>query len=521
MILTLYLLKSILAMSILLVLYRLFLEKEKMHHFNRFYLLGAIVFSIIIPFLPTGLAFMGTVETPSVGQILLPNVEIGQKISESHEVLLLSPTIVTIILYLMVFSYLCVKFGKNLLSLIKKAKINQTLIYKGAKIVLLEKCDSPFTFWNYIYLTRAEYESNRVDRQLLDHELTHARQKHSWDVIFVEILMVIFWFNPILRWYKTAIQLNHEFLADDAVIEKYKEVKSYQYLLLDTIQNNNKIYLASNINFHLTQKRLKMMTKKSSSKRKKVLIFSMLPIVLILLFSLGSPAISQNQNTQIKNEIQVDPSKAKDRYFGQAIVHYKTEDGKTKVISYKSLNKAIKSKIPPPPPMPPSPSGRKQHNKEIEPLPKGTVVFLSENGSIRIDNNDNTMAPPPPPSVNPNVQKAPKAPKMAKAPKAVKPTKEIKSPKAPKAPKAVKAPKPPKAHRGISIDGSIPPPPPPPPPPTSIKDLARDGAIFYIDDKKVSSEIAIKLWGQDGNKVGSIDVKSGHDGKTSVYLIKK
>ncbi len=494
MILALYILKSTLAMSIMLIFYKFFLEREKMHYFNRVYLLGAILLSMIVPFLPTGLPIASTDIQPVVESISSTHPVILDALTDSVQTPLIDLSRIFITLYLVVLSFFTLKFGKNLFFLVKKVKGNETRYYKGARIVLLDDSISPFTFWNYIFLRRKDYESNKVDQQLLDHELTHARQKHSWDILFIEFVMLIFWFNPILRWYKTAIQLNHEFLADDSVIEKYKTVKTYQYLLLDTIENNNKIYLASNINFHLTQKRLKMMTKKSSSMRKKVLIFSIVPMIIGLLIGFGNPAISQNENTQINKTVGSDSGIAKDKYFEHSIVNYTTKDGKTKAISYKSLSKDVKSKIPPPP-SPPVPPGTKQKNPKIDPLPKGTIVYLTDDGSIHIgDKKKGVMAPPPPPPPN--------------APKAAKKIFYIKAPVPPSAAKAAKAP--------IAPVAPIPPPPPP-----TFDDLAKEGAKFYFDGKEVSVKEVQRLWKDGIDDIEKIDVKKGKDGKKTVHITKK
>ncbi len=70
-----------------------------------------------------------------------------------------------------------------------------------------------FSFLHWIVISRSDYESN-FDT-ILNHELVHVRQRHSWDVIFLEILQVVFWFNPILIIYKKTIQQVHEYLADE------------------------------------------------------------------------------------------------------------------------------------------------------------------------------------------------------------------------------------------------------------------------------------------------------------------
>jgi beta-lactamase regulating signal transducer with metallopeptidase domain len=86
------------------------------------------------------------------------------------------------------------------------------------------------------------------------HEFTHVKEKHSRDVIFIELLQTIFWFNPMLIFYKKAIQLNHEYLADEAVVRVYDNVPAYQLLLLDKTAYDCNAYLTSNFNYSVTKK---------------------------------------------------------------------------------------------------------------------------------------------------------------------------------------------------------------------------------------------------------------------------
>jgi hypothetical protein len=233
-------------------------------------------------------------------------------------------------------------------------------------------------------------------------------------------------------------------------------------------------------------------------------------MILVLLLGLGSPVISQNHPELPKSEFQGEPSSARDRYFENTIFHYETADGKTKVISYKSMDQDIKSKIPPPPPMPPSPSDTEQKNKEIDPLPKGTVVFLTKDGSIHIGGKKEgvmTMPPPPPP---PHEPKALNNPKDFKTPNPPNP------PNPPMPPVPVKG-----AAPHVPPVAPVAPPPPPPPSGPSLDDLAEAGAIFYIDDKVVSSKEAITLWEDNMDDVSCIDFKKDDDGNMSVHIKKK
>lgn len=84
----------------------------------------------------------------------------------------------------------------------------------GYTLVLLKDDVLPFTFLNYFFVSQKQYNESALEPEILEHELAHIQQRHSCDILFIEILKCVFWFNPILVLYKKAIELNHEFLAD-------------------------------------------------------------------------------------------------------------------------------------------------------------------------------------------------------------------------------------------------------------------------------------------------------------------
>jgi hypothetical protein len=118
-------------------------------------------------------------------------------------------------------------------------------------LVLIEEKIAPFSFWNYIFLNKSIYQTKGIESDILLHELTHVKQKHTWDILFVELFLIVFWWNPILYLYKKAIQLNHEFLADREVLA-HTQVPTYQQLLLQNA-TGNALYLTSSSTFSITK----------------------------------------------------------------------------------------------------------------------------------------------------------------------------------------------------------------------------------------------------------------------------
>ncbi len=286
-----YIYKSSLVLFLFYVFYKVFLENEKMHMFNRFYLLFALLLSINIPFLKI------KTETEIPFQILRIKASETNRINQNlptlnnynWKTILVTLSIIMTILFI-------IRFIKNLTSLYKRIKINQSIIYKNTKIILLDDVVIPYSFFNHIFINKKEFQSNKIQEEILSHELVHVHQKHSLDIIFIELLKALFWFNPIIYAYKKAIQLNHEFLADEHVINKHKNISFYQTLLLEN-QASATSNLASNLNYLTTKKRIIMMTKITSEKN----IFLRKTLVLpVLLLSFTISCVKDNNSSKVK-----------------------------------------------------------------------------------------------------------------------------------------------------------------------------------------------------------------------------
>lgn len=271
--------KSSLSLFVLLVIYHLVLERQKMHKFNRFYLLFSLVFSLVLPFVTIKIARESTVSVQQTYKYLAQNIQI-----QNQAVVVQSFDYTSLILgclYVLITLLLIFRFINNLLKIYSKIKNGNRMVYKNASLVLVDEQIAPHTFLSYIFLNKTDYHNQKIEEQLYSHELIHVTQKHTWDVLFIEALKTIFWFNPLFLFYKKAIQLNHEFLADENVVTSFNDVPFYQNLLLLHANTNSISGLTSNLNYSVTKKRFIMMTKTVS--KTKVLLSK---IVLLLLFSI-------------------------------------------------------------------------------------------------------------------------------------------------------------------------------------------------------------------------------------------
>lgn len=316
-----FLIKSSISLVALLAVYYLFLEKEKMHRFNRFYLLFSLVFSLVLPFI--------TIEV--VQEITQPTVNAGNIQIVQGSVIAVEETNYLAIglwsLYGLVTLVLAIRFFSNINKIWAKMKSNSPIDYKNAKLILVPEKTLPHTFLNTIFINETEYNNRQIEAELYTHELTHVTQKHTLDILFIELLKTVFWFNPIFIFYKKSIQLNHEFLADEKVVNSYNNVPFYQSLLLSKANENQTFYLASNLNYSITKKRLLMMTKTTSASSALLKKAILVPVLTALLFLLCTKVVSQEANTKTPTA----PKKAEGlfkTYYDKTTFKIKDEKGK-------------------------------------------------------------------------------------------------------------------------------------------------------------------------------------------------
>lgn len=286
-------LKIILCSSLLIALYYLFLEKEKMHQFNRFYLIFSLVLSYVIPFITITTEFPKHSNNP---QLLFEETTQQIVILSSQQEGFNWMNIIWIV-YGMVTLILLTKGIVSFLKIknLKGKEIN----YQGQRIIITEKKLSPFSFWKTIYLGKNYFKNNEIDSRIFLHEKGHLKQKHSIDLLLIELFKIFTWFNPALYFYKKAMVTNHEFLADEYVLKSNYSTKDYQKLILQEIISSQNYDLTHTFNFNNTKKRFIMMnTKKSNLTGLKKMVSIPLFIAIFGLFVQKSYANTSSLNVK-------------------------------------------------------------------------------------------------------------------------------------------------------------------------------------------------------------------------------
>jgi len=380
-----YFLKSAMCLLLFWSFYKLFLEREKMFVFNRFFLLGSLVLSFVIPVIT--IETMGKPTTDlSTQPIDFINKNTVENVTNSYDWQLLG-----FIIYLIVVGVLLFRLVFNIQKVLQKTRTVAKQFWQNVWLVFIDEPQLPHAFLNYIFINKNDFENNKIETELLQHELEHVKQRHSYDIIFIQILKAVFWFNPLLILFEKAIKLNHEFLADQSVIRQFENIKGYQYLLLEKAKGSiNNHYLASNINYLITKKRLEMMTKKTNKLMVWAKTALSVGMCIMLCFVFSNKVIAQGKS--VSDDLMKEYKTYVEKYSmkdGESVKIYKKDINRMNEIYKEMSNEQQKSvekmKLPPPPPTPPTPPVPSE-NAVTPPLPPPPISTpLPDGGKYFVD----------------------------------------------------------------------------------------------------------------------------------------
>lgn len=301
-----FILESGISLSLLATIYVIFLRKETFFRLNRLFLLGSLVFSVVLPFLkfrvyePQPVMLSEITVTPY--RNVLESVTVyGQDLTITVEQAVLSTTLL-IWIYLAGVAFFLGRFLFRVAQIAFVILKNPVQKHDRFKLVILEKECSPFSFMNYVFVSRPLQNSKGYDR-MMAHEMEHIKQGHSLDVLILELLTAFQWFNPFMWMLRRAIRENHEFLADQAVLSSGVNRGYYKKLLLNQFAGGQ-LVLTNNFNYSLIKNRIKMMSKIKSSKMANVkIILGVFTALALIVFFACEQKETMEPEEQIDEEI--------------------------------------------------------------------------------------------------------------------------------------------------------------------------------------------------------------------------
>lgn len=277
-----YLLEANLYLVLFYGFYKLLLYKETFYSINRFYLIFSPLAAFLLPFLQLGILKYPKIivaNFPSAEVINRVDFQIAQVQNPTKEIFFTGDNILLTIYILVALVFLS-KLFISLARILKMQTGPSTIVERDVKLYELKGSKVAFSFFNLLFLDPDLQEKETI----LKHELVHIKQRHSFDVLFFEMLQIINWFNPICYIIKHDVKLIHEYLADEKITHFDVEKYSYAMFLIKNSIGIQDLRLTNQIfNSSKLKNRINMLNQKKSTSWARLKLVLVLPLVAAML----------------------------------------------------------------------------------------------------------------------------------------------------------------------------------------------------------------------------------------------
>lgn len=291
-----YIIKANIVLMLLYGFYRLMCNRDTFFIFRRVTLWCIYITALIVPALNFEYYIQQTPITVSMAHAyainVIPSMTVFPASFSSADYLSFTWMEAIKTVYFLGVVLMLLRFVNQIISLLYVLFTTKVMIIDGIKIHVIKNDDSPFSFFGFIFVN-PYVQTKQLLSEIIIHEKAHIQQLHNIDVVFSEIITILFWFNPFAWLMKREVRINLEYLADKSVIDSGNDRKSYQYHLLGLTYKNISSSLSNNFNVMPLKKRIKMMNKNRSKNFLKAKYLLFIPLIASLFLVSNIEAVAR------------------------------------------------------------------------------------------------------------------------------------------------------------------------------------------------------------------------------------
>jgi BlaR1 peptidase M56 len=323
-----YLIKSVSVSGLLLIYYVLVLRNRRLHSFNRIYLLGTLLASLVLPLIRLSWR-------PFHGPDSQPLDVLITRIAPHHTA---QPTLPAMIMilggYIGISLVLLLVLTGKIIRLYRLKKLHMPRRMAGYDLIEIKDPQAPFSFLNHLFWPQGADMEDPVNGKILAHELVHIRGRHTYDNLFSHFLACLFWINPFYWLIRRELSMIHEFIADGACVAE-GDTESFATMLLHAYDEGRYLDPSHSFFHSPIKRRLVMITSSKNSSRhllRKVLVLPALLAVMILSCSKEQGAAPAKQ-LSITLKKKLDSLQSKNLVLTLTKLNFKAKDGSLKTVN--------------------------------------------------------------------------------------------------------------------------------------------------------------------------------------------
>ena len=301
----LYLLEISLLLAVLFGGYFFILRQKASPAFNRFYLLLSLLLAFIVPCISIPAEFVyAEALLPATKDwiVLLPELVTGGSHKEAPLTLWAFISGLSWLPYLYFTGFL-LSLGATFYRLSQLFRLISRFTFQKPnsepyKLANTEGLYPTFSFLNYIFWDNTAKLQQQESRQVLQHEIAHVKQLHSLDILLLELLIALLWFNPFVYWFKSALREVHEYLADRHAVAG-SETAAYLKLMVKESFRQANLPIVSSFFQHNTLKRIRMLQSKPNKTTIRAIFSLSIAFTLFL-------AVACEEEPKVKENLEIE-----------------------------------------------------------------------------------------------------------------------------------------------------------------------------------------------------------------------
>ena len=318
------------ALLVFYLFYRFLLRKETFHRFNRIVLVATALLSFILPLCIITIHKQIVVDAEGVlaaNGVAVPTVE--------------QPWwhIALFVLFWAGVAFVLCRVAVSIISILRIVRSGERVATEdGCKLIVTQRDIDPFSWMHYIVLSQKDWEAEHAT--IVAHEKAHIRYGHSAELLLVDVLSALQWFNPAIWMLRSDLQELHEYEADDAVLRGGANIKEYQYLLIRKAVGKSGYSVANSFNHSTLKNRITMMSKSKSPLARGLRALYLLPLICLALSlqarTVYEPVVKANDNNL--NAVQDTTKIAKIKVVGYTVAADGTAYSKEDSVKIRFVN---------------------------------------------------------------------------------------------------------------------------------------------------------------------------------------
>ena len=275
-----YILEVITFQLVFLIIYDFWLKRETFFQWNRVYLIGTYIISMVLPWVKIEALKKAVPQEYYIYPEFLWN---------TNDIAAVTVTQTESTGFSISWEYALFFGGMFLASLFFANKLRQLYILKKmGKVqrfpdftqIIIANSQIAFSFFKSVFMGDKVLETDY--KSVIAHELVHIKQRHTYDLLFFELMRIVCWFNPLVYVYQSRVSELHEFIAD-AHAAKINKKEHYQLLLSQVFETQNISFINQFFKSSLIKKRIVMLQKTQSKKIGQLKYLLLVPMVLGML----------------------------------------------------------------------------------------------------------------------------------------------------------------------------------------------------------------------------------------------